>query len=143
VGFKKKAKIPSIWFYIYDGNVPFARAYSPSLKSPTNVPVGCSSLQFEHYFVKNDSFSDEQLIQAALTFIKDSGIADLSDVLFAKADHRPYANVIFYLGMEKDREVVQNYLRSCGVNFIGRFGQWDYLWSDQSYFSGFESAKKS
>jgi protoporphyrinogen oxidase len=143
VGFKKKVKIPSIWFYIYDEDVPFARAYSPSLKSPSNVPDGCSSLQFEHYFVKNDSFSDEKLIQAALAFIKDSGIADLSDVLFAKADHRPYANVIFYLGMEKDREVVQNYLRSCGVNFIGRFGEWDYLWSDQSYFSGFKSAKKS
>jgi protoporphyrinogen oxidase len=27
VGFKNYAKIPSLWFYIYDENVPFARAY--------------------------------------------------------------------------------------------------------------------
>src|SRR5574344_142942 len=37
VGFKSKAKIPSIWFYIYDEDVPFARAYSPSLKAPSNA----------------------------------------------------------------------------------------------------------
>jgi protoporphyrinogen oxidase len=143
IGFKRKANIPSIWFYIYDESVPFARAYSPSLKAPSNAPEGRSSLQFEHYYIKKDSLSDDQLIGAVTDFIKASGIADPSDILFAKVDRRKYANVVFYLGMEKDRKIVQDYLRSCGIEFIGRFGQWDYLWSDQSFFSGFESTKSS
>jgi len=141
IGFKSKARIPSLWFYIYDKDVPFARAYSPSLKSSSNVPTGCSSLQFEHYYLENDSLSDKQLIDAAISFITSSGIVDPSDILFAEADRRQYANVVFYLGMEKDRGIVQDYLKSFGIEFIGRFGKWDYLWSDQSFLSGFQSAK--
>jgi protoporphyrinogen oxidase len=56
----------------------------------------------------------------------------------ALVDYRllPYGNVIFLQGMENDRDYIKKYIESKGVDLIGRFGEWDYLWSDQSYLSG-------
>ena len=59
----KEVKITSLWFYVYDEDVPFARAYSPSIKSKDNVPQGKSSLQFGIYYIKQNSlkYSDEEV----------------------------------------------------------------------------------
>ncbi|EOH2101696.1 hypothetical protein ACLWRT_001778, partial [Campylobacter jejuni] len=54
----------------------------------------------------------------------------------------PYGNVIFYHDMEKDREKIRNFLESCNIHTAGRFGKWEYLWSDQSLLSGKEIADK-
>jgi len=56
-------------------------------------------------------------------------------------DHRriPYGNVIFYKGMEDDRMVVMNHATESGVISCGRFGEWDYLWSNQSLLSGYQA----
>ena len=50
LGFNRPDVAKYLWFYIYDEDVPPARVYSPNLKSPDNVPVGCSSLQAEVFF---------------------------------------------------------------------------------------------
>lgn len=52
IGFNRPDIPKHLWFYIYDEDILPARAYSPSLKSPYNVPKGKSSLQFETYFSK-------------------------------------------------------------------------------------------
>jgi len=141
VGFKNIAKIPSLWFYIYDENIPFSRAYSPSLKSPNNAPKGKSSLQFEYYWIGEACpLSSQALKDAARSFIVSSGIASESDIEFIDVSYRQYANVVFLRGTEGKRKIVLDYLSSCGILPIGRFGKWDYLWSDQSYSSGVLSA---
>ncbi|MBK5262265.1 MAG: NAD(P)-binding protein [Peptostreptococcaceae bacterium] len=138
VGFNEQVKIPSLWFYVYDEEIPFARAYSPSMKSPNNVPEGKCSLQFEFYF-KNDeihSFSDVWFKQQVILALNGMGIAMESQIEFIDIRTVPYGNVIFDLGMEQQRAIVRNYLDSIGIITIGRFGEWDYLWSDQSLLSG-------
>jgi protoporphyrinogen oxidase len=47
-----------------------------------------------------------------------------------------YANVIFDHGRQKNLAIVHDYLDSIDIKYIGRFGEWDYLWSDQSLMSG-------
>ena len=54
VGLKTKNIPPYLWWYIYDEDILPARVYSPSLKSPDNVPEGCSSLQMEVYCNRNE-----------------------------------------------------------------------------------------
>ena len=34
------------------------------------------------------------------------------------------------------RSIVHQYLKSIGVHYAGRFGEWDYLWTGQSILSG-------
>ena len=56
VGLKTKNIPPYLWWYIYDEDILPARVYSPSLKSPDNVPEGCSSLQMEVYCNRNEIY---------------------------------------------------------------------------------------
>lgn len=142
VGFNRVVDIPSLWFYIYDKDIPFARAYSPSLKSPYNVPSGKSSLQFEHYYVGEDEYTDTKLMKSVKEFLLKSNIAKEDDISFIKVSRERYANVVFLIDMEKHRDIILNYLNKNDVVSIGRFGKWEYLWSDQAYMSGKIAASK-
>lgn len=141
VGFKRKL-VKDLWFYIYDEDILASRAYSPSVKSPDNAPAGCSSLQFEIYTrgagARRDS---ETLLENTRHALQKMGIANQDDILFM--DHRwlEYGNVIFDQGMEAKRNAVRDYLKMQGVASCGRFGEWDYLWSNQSLISGYGAIK--
>jgi protoporphyrinogen oxidase len=141
VGFKKKVNIPSLWFYAYDEEIPFSRAYSPSMKSDDNVPTGKSSIQFETYYnSKNETYSQvsKNLSERIVDSIQKMGIAERDDIEFISQKDIDFANVIFDLNTQKNKKIVQDYLASIGIKTIGRFGKWEYLWSDQAYLSGLE-----
>ena len=137
VGFKRNL-IKDLWFYIYDEDIHASRAYSPSVKSPDNVPAGCSSLQFEAYSRgRHSKWQPQDLLDNTRYALAKMDIAQADDILFM--DHRRlvWGNVIFDSGMEQQREIVREYLRACGVQSGGRFGEWDYFWSNQSMLSGY------
>ena len=137
VGFNRKI-VKDLWFYIYDDDIRASRAYSPSVKSPENAPPGCSSLQFEIYSRGPESmFDSENLKQNTLFALKKMGISSGGDVVVLDHRHVRYGNVIFDRGMEKRRGLIRKYLNSKGVKTIGRFGEWDYLWSNNSFMSGY------
>ena len=139
VGFNKPV-VKDLWFYIYDEEILASRAYSPSIKSPSNVPPGCSSLQFEIYNRGTQArYSPSKLIENTRYAIKLMGLAQDRDILFAEHRRLPYGNVIFDLGMEARRDQVIDWCEAEGISTCGRFGRWDYLWSNQSYLSGFEA----
>lgn len=141
VGFNKNL-VKDLWFYIYDEDILASRAYSPSVKAPENVPEGCSSLQFEIYNRGTSSrFNAEQLKENTLYALKKMGIAEERDIIFM--DHRflEFGNVIFDGGMENDRSAVLAWLEQAGIASCGRFGKWDYLWSNQSLLSGYKALK--
>lgn len=137
-GFNNPDIPKNLWFYIYDEDIYPSRAYSPSLKSPDNVPKGKSSLQYETYYSK---YLPKKLSGGALIehIIKKSGIMDVfrkDDVEVVDYREVPYANVIFDFNRKKAVTIVHRYLDDIGIKYIGRFGEWDYLWSDQSLLSG-------
>lgn len=137
IGFNKPI-IKDLWFYIYDEDILASRAYSPSVKSPNNTPSGCSSLQFEIYSPGEKSqYGIEELKQNTINALKKMNIAHEEDILFMHHKHLPYGNVIFNLGMEKRRDIVKHFLDKSNVYSCGRFGKWDYLWSNQSFMSGY------
>jgi protoporphyrinogen oxidase len=139
VGFNKKI-INDLWFYIYDEDILASRAYSPSVKSPDNAPPGCSSLQFEAYSRGEKSkFTTEDLTRNTLYALEKMKIASKDDIAVLDHRHVKYGNVIFDRGMEKNREKVRNYFESWSVKTVGRFGEWDYLWSNDSLISGYSS----
>lgn len=133
-----KPLVNDLWFYIYDEDLLASRAYSPSVKSPDNAPHGCSSLQFEFYsrgteskFQKQDLFNNTELA------LKRLGLAQKEDIIFMDHRHLKYGNVIFDVGMEEQRAVVYEWCKENGILTCGRFGKWDYLWSNQSFLSGY------
>lgn len=139
VGFGKPL-VKDLWFYIYDEDILAARAYSPSVKSPDNAPPGCSSLQFEIYNYGTGTVHDaEKLKENTVYALGKMGVAQPDDI--AVLDHRrlSYGNVIFERGMEAHRALVRGWASAAGIATCGRFGEWDYLWSNQSLLSGYRA----
>jgi protoporphyrinogen oxidase len=135
IALKTKNIPPYLWWYIYDEDILAARVYSPSLKSPNNVPEGCSSLQMEVY-CNEGTYTEQQLLDGTVGKLIERGIINKEDVLFTHVGFEKYANVIFTEPIYESRQIVRDYLASIGIETIGRFGEWDYLWSDQSLLSG-------
>jgi protoporphyrinogen oxidase len=138
IGFNKVIEFDKIWFYIYDPEIYASRAYWPSKKSANNAPINKSSIQFEAYSLGKESKYDKQmLLENTLEAIEKFGFASKEDI--EVIDHRriKYGNVVFYKGMEEDRSIIRNYFKSNLVHTIGRFGEWDYLWSNQAFISGY------
>jgi protoporphyrinogen oxidase len=137
IGFDKEDVPPHLWFYIYDEDNVAARAYSPSMKSATNAPLGKSSLQFEIYNLSSKQRLDPDELKLNIKDkLLEMGICKESDILFTHHKHLPFGNVVFDHGMEERRKVVLDYLDTLNIKTCGRFGEWDYLWSDQSFLSG-------
>jgi len=138
LGFSKPDVPEYLWYYIYDEEFLSARCYSPSMKSADNVPDGCSSVQFEIYFSRERGLAIEG--EALIDHIVDKGVTmglfDKEDIVVKDMRILPYGNVVFYKGMEDDRQVVDDYLDSVNINRVGRFGQWKYLWTDQALLTG-------
>ena len=64
------------------------------------------------------------------------------DIIVSDVRFEPYANVIFDHDIYPNRRLVKKYLQANDIIPIGRFGEWAYLWSDQSLMSGVGAAKK-
>ena len=135
VGLQTKNIPPYLWWYVYDEDILPARVYSPSLKSPDNAPEGCSSLQLEIYCEK-DKYTKEELVSGSVGKLVNLGAMKDEDILFVDVRFEKYANVLFDSNIYSARKVVRDYLSSLGIETIGRFGEWNYLWSDQSLASG-------
>ena len=128
-----------LWFYIYDEDIPPARVYSPSLKSPENAPEGYSSYQAEVFFDCRDKIPPaEEVLTKTVTKLKEICGFDDKDIKVQDIRFEPYANVTFTHGVYENRQIVLDYLKSIGIDSIGRFGKWDYLWSHQAFESGME-----
>ena len=82
--------------------------------------------------IKEDTI--KQLINMKLFNNEDIKV---SDVKFIK-----YANVMFTNDIYENRNIGHKYLDDKGIFYAGRFGEWDYLWSDQSLISGKKAAEK-
>lgn len=138
IGFRKPRVSPSLWFYIYDTDIPASRAYSPSIKSPHNAPEGYSSLQFEIYSSRasGHGLTPDELIESCIRSVETMGLADRSEIVLTHHKHLPFGNVVFDLGMEERRNAVRDWVASQGIHLAGRFGEWDYLWSNQAFMSG-------
>lgn len=131
---------PYLWWYIYDRDILPARVYSPSLKSRDNVPDGCSSLQLEVYCHKDD-YDREELLNRSVEPLIEMGVISREDILNIDVRFEPWANIVFDHNIYEARAVVLDYLHSIGIEPIGRFGQWEYYWTDQALLSGLNVGK--
>ncbi len=51
--------------------------------------------------------------------------------------------ITFTHATSKARSMVARYLDRLGIRPIGRYGEWKYLWSDQSFLSGYNAVVKT
>jgi protoporphyrinogen oxidase len=147
LGVNRPDLLDAHWTYFYDRDVCFARLSTPYRQSPNNVPAGAGSLQAEIYFSKKYRPLDrapEEWIQPAIDDLTRCGILREDDeFLFKNALFIPYANVIFDLERADALAIVHGYLDDLGIAYCGRYGEWAYIWTDESFMSGEKSARRT
>lgn len=139
LGFRRANVAKHLWFYIYDEDIMPARVYSPNMKSADNVPMGCSSLQAEIFFdCKTPIPPAEEVLKNTVQKVVDMGLFREDEIVVKDIRFEKYANVTFDKDIYKNREIILEYLAKVGIESIGRFGKWDYLWTFQAFQSGME-----
>jgi len=133
--------------YFYDEDICFTRLSFPHMLSANNVPTGTGSVQAEVYFSKKYrpfTGSPEDCIEHVIKDLHRCGILREDDsVLCSKAMLVPYANVIFDLDRAAALKTVHGYLDDIGIAYCGRYGDWGYMWTDESFKSGELAAEKA
>jgi protoporphyrinogen oxidase len=133
--------------YFYDDDICFTRLGFPHLLSALNAPPGTGSIQAEVYFSKKYrpfAGAAEDWIEPVIKDLRRCGLLRENDkVVSKKAMLLPYANVIFDLERAAALKTVHGYLDDIGISYCGRYGDWGYMWTDESFKSGELAAEKA
>jgi protoporphyrinogen oxidase len=147
VGVDRTDLSPAHMTYFYDEDICFSRLSFPHMLAASNVPEGTCSIQAEVYFsAKYRPLRDrpEDLIDPVIADLRRCGLLREDDrILFRTAMVVPYANVIFDLDRKAALGVVHGYLDEIGVSYCGRYGDWGYMWTDESFMSGERAAERA
>jgi len=131
--------------YFYDDDICFTRLSFPHMLSRSTVPAGKGSIQAEVYFSNKYrplTQSPESLIEPVIADLKKCGLLREDEkILHKNAMLVPYANIIFDLDRAEALKTVHAYLEDVGVHFCGRYGDWGYMWTDESFISGERAAR--
>lgn len=133
--------------YFYDEDICFTRLSFPHMLSANNVPPGAGSIQAEVYFsgkYKPLTCPPEELIEPVIRDLRRCGLLRDSDrILFRNAMVVRHANVIFDLERAAALKTVHGYLDDLGIAYCGRYGDWGYMWTDESFKSGELAAERA
>ena len=133
--------------YFYDEDICFTRLGFPHMLSSTNSPPGTGSIQAEVYFsdkYKPLTGSPNDWIEPVIKDLRRCGLLrDDDQILSRGAMLLRYANIIFDLDRAAALKTVHGYLDDLGIAYCGRYGDWGYMWTDESFKSGELAAEKA
>jgi len=133
--------------YFYDQDICFSRLGFPSMLSSKNAPPGTGNIQAEVYFSeKYKPFTGhaEDWIEPVIRDLRKVGLVHEDDqILDKKAMLLKYANIIFDLERAASLKTVHAYLDDIGIAYCGRYGDWGYMWTDESFISGEKAAERA
>ena len=133
--------------YFYDEDICFTRLGFPHMLSARNAPPGTGSIQAEVYFsdkYKPFAGAPEDLIEPVIKDLQRCGLIREDDrILSRKAMLLQYANIIFDLERADALKTVHGYLDDLGIAYCGRYGDWGYMWTDESFKSGELAAERA
>lgn len=129
-------------FYIYDSDIPATRVYSTTKYS--GQYNGKTALQAEVFISKFRSLegSLEEIRDRVINQLAEIGMFDIKAVIDRDVRFEKYANIIFTHDIYENRDIVSKYMDDHNVICAGRFGEWDYFWTDQAMLSGKKAAEK-
>jgi len=125
------ANLPDLsWLYIPDKGVLTHRISFPSGYSTGTVPPEKSSILAEITCNYGDALwnlSDDELIDKTINDLNRLNIISKDDVSFTVLKRLKYAYVINDLDYQKNLTIVIEFLKSQGIDSVGRFAEFQYL----------------
>jgi protoporphyrinogen oxidase len=132
--------------YFYDEDLVFSRVNLPHMFSPNNAPPGCGTIQAEVYY--SDKYrpldvEPSSLVDPVVEGLRRCGfIRDGDTILLQEAIVNRYANVIYDHDRADALGIVHAFLDEAGIEYCGRYGNWDHAWTDEAFISGEETARR-
>jgi len=145
LGVKRENLANCHWFYIYDEKILPCRVHFPSQYSAYNAPSGSGSLQAEVYYsrFKPLGISPENVLEKTIQDLISIGVVAKDDkITLAAYQDIKHAQVLYHGQHAENRRAVLDYLENKDIHCIGRYGEWAYLWSDQSILNGKRLAER-
>jgi protoporphyrinogen oxidase len=149
IGVDREDLSPAHWRYVYDLDLDAVRLSFPHMFSPEVVPPGHGAIQIEVYFSdKYKPFATgpfggdtTKVVDTVISNLRTMGVLrDDDNVVFSEGRWVPWANVIFDLDTNAALAEVHPFLDEMGITYCGRYGDWAYIWTDESFMSGWNAA---
>jgi len=114
--------------------------------SPHNVPRGKGAIQAEVYYswkYRPLDRSPESCIDLVIADLRRCGLLRDDDrIIFRDVMLAKYANIVFDLERPAALATIRAYLEEVGIETAGRYGEWSYAWTDESFMSGEQAAQR-
>ncbi len=131
--------------YFYDEDITFTRPSFPHMLSGTNATRDCGGVQAEVYFSPKYRPLTRPLQVWIEPVSRDRSrmgpIRKSGGIRTRHATMIKYANVIFDQDRPTALKTVHGYLADVGIAYCGRYGDWGYMWTDESFISGERAAQ--
>jgi len=120
--------------YIHDPNVLPHRVCYMKYFSSQNVPKDMSSLIAEISMRPGSNLfktSDSVIIEDTISGLQRVGILRKRDIVTTDVKTIDYAYIVYDVYYKKNIDTIRNYLRSVGIELLGRFGEFEYINMDE------------
>jgi protoporphyrinogen oxidase len=121
----------------------FNRASFPANYSDRVCPPGASSVLAEITCTVGDEvwqMPPEAVVEHVTAKLDEAGLIDRREVFFSRTCRTPHAYVIFDRGHRRNLDLVNAFTARLGIESVGRFGQFDYINTDQCILRALELA---
>jgi UDP-galactopyranose mutase len=125
------------WVHFPEEDISFFRVSFPSNFSEGLCPAGTSSVQAEVSYDRENPPSPEDLKNRVhKDLIKVGILENKSQLVFKDVVYQKYGYVIYDHNRTQAVSKIHDYLYALEIYPFGRYGSWEYLWSDEAVLSG-------
>ena len=136
IGVNKPALTTKHWIHFPEPHISFFRISFPFNFAEGLVPEGTSSIQAEVAY-RGEQPDRSKLIKRVQKDLYELGVIPPgTEVISKEIIFMPYGYVIYDHNRRKSVEIIHEYLKSLNIYPCGRYGAWEYFWSDQAILSG-------
>lgn len=128
------------WFYVYDRDVEAARVSLPGNLAPGSVPEGRTALQAEVFRRDDEPLDPDALVEKTVEDMAALFSFSRWEVRQAGHVHVRRAYVISDHARARAVAALLEWLEARDIHSMGLHGRWKYVWSDEAYRQGRQTA---
>jgi protoporphyrinogen oxidase len=131
------------WFYIYDENIDASRVSVPGNLAPGSVPAGQTALQAEVFRVEGETTNQDHLVERTVAQMGKLLKFDAArDVVAVNHVFVPRSYVISDHARAAAVKTITEWLEEHDILTMGLYGRWQYIWSDEAFRQGTQTANR-
>jgi len=130
------------WFYIYDSDIEATWVSVPSNFTRPLQTKAVTALQAEIFWRWDEIFEVDAIIEQT---VRDMGnllkFDPASELITVKPIFVPYAYIIPDRKRAAAAKGILEWFEERDIHCTGLYGRWKYIWSDEAFYSGVQTAK--